>query len=105
MSNPNDSSAHKPQDLIDDLHQLVAEAEKMMGDSISEHSQEALGILRARLHSAQERLVEMGEYARKRVIAGAKSTDECIRANPYQSLAVAAGAGLILGILLSRRCR
>ena len=45
----------------------------------------------------------MYDGARKRVVAGAKCTDEAIRENPYQSLAIAGGVGLLVGLLLARR--
>ena len=99
----NKNTAPTPQDLIDDLHTLVAEAEKMVGDSVSEHSAEAVTALRARYEAAQERLGVMYEGAKERVVAGAKCTDTAIRENPYQSLAIAAGVGLLVGVLLSRR--
>ncbi len=75
----------------------------MMGDSLSEHSADAVGALRARYDAAAERLGEMYEGAKQRVTAGAKCTDAAIRANPYQSLAIAAGVGLLVGVLLGRR--
>ena len=103
MKNNKESAAQTPQDLLDDLRTLVVEAEKMLGDSITEHSEDALGALRARFDSAQERVGELCVGARKRVIAGAKYTDETIRANPYQSLAIAAGVGLLVGVLIGRR--
>ncbi len=99
----NKATAQTPQDLINDLHTLVAEAEKMVGDSLSEHSADAMSALRSRYDAAQERLGEMYEGAKQRVVAGAKCTDEAIRANPYQSLAIAAGVGLLVGVLLGRR--
>jgi ElaB/YqjD/DUF883 family membrane-anchored ribosome-binding protein len=99
----NKNTAPTPQDLIDDLHTLVAEAEKMVGDSVSEHSAEAVTALRARYEAAQERLGVMYEGAKERVVAGAKCTDTAIRENPYQSLAIAAGVGLLVGVLLGRR--
>ena len=37
--------------------------------------------------------------------AGAKYTDETIRENPYQSMAVAAGLGLLVGVLIGRRSK
>ena len=43
--------------------------------------------------------------AKQRVAAGARCTDEAIRANPYQSLAIAAGVGVVVGVLLGRRNR
>ena len=105
MKNKSTSAAQTPKDLLDDLRTLVSDAEKMVGDSLSEHSSDAISALRARYETAQERLGEFYEGARQKVVAGAKSTDEAIRANPYQSLAIALGAGLLLGVLLGRRSK
>jgi ElaB/YqjD/DUF883 family membrane-anchored ribosome-binding protein len=101
----NKSSAQTPKDLLNDLQALVGEAEKMMGESISEHTADAVSALRGRYDAASEKLGEMYEGARTRVVAGAKCTDAAIRENPYQALAIAAGAGLIVGILLGRRSK
>jgi len=105
MKNKHDSTAQTPKELLNDLHTLVAEAEKMMGDSITEHTDEAVSALRTRFDAAQERVGELYEGARKRVVAGAKCTDAAIRANPYQSLAIAAGVGLLIGVLVGRRSK
>ena len=105
MKNKSDPAAQTPNDLLEDLRSLVADAEKMMGDSLSEHSADAISALRARFETAQERLGEFYSGARQRVVAGAKCTDEAIRANPYQSLAIALGAGLLVGVLLGRRSK
>jgi len=99
----NNSPAQTPKELLNDLHALVQEAEKMMGESISEHTADAVGALRVRFDAAQERLGELYEGARKKVVAGAKCTDTAIRENPYQALAIAAGVGLLVGVLLGRR--
>ena len=105
MENNTETTAQTPKDLLNDLHTLVAEAETMMGDSLTEHSADALNALRSRFDAAQERFGELYSGARKKVVAGAKYTDETIRANPYQSLAIAAGAGLLVGGLLGRRSK
>ena len=99
----NQASTQTPQDLLNDLQALITEAEKMIGSSVSENSTAAMGALRVRYDAAQERLGELYEGAKVRVVAGAKCTDAAIRANPYQSLAIAAGAGLLIGVLLGRR--
>lgn len=99
----NQSTAQTPKELLNDLHTLVAEAEKMMGDSLSEHTADAVSALRTRFDAAQERMSEVYAGARQKVVAGAKCTDAAIRANPYQSLAIAAGVGLLVGVLLGRR--
>jgi ElaB/YqjD/DUF883 family membrane-anchored ribosome-binding protein len=99
----NQETAQTPKDLLNDLHALVAEAEKMMGESISEHTVDAVNSLRARYAVAQERMGAQYAGARTKVIAGAKCTDTAIRENPYQSIAIAAGVGLLVGVLLGRR--
>ncbi len=98
-----DPHAQSPKDLLDDLHTLVTEAEKVLAETNSTHAGETMAALRSRLDSAQARLSELYSTAKQRTIAGAKFTDETIRSNPYQSIAVAAGVGLLVGILLGRR--
>jgi ElaB protein len=102
MKNNKTAHAQTPQELLTDLRTLVSDAEKMVGDSISEHTADAVSALRSRYEAASERLGDMYEVTRKRVVAGAKATDETIRENPYQSLAIAAGVALVVGILLGR---
>ena len=60
--------------------------------------------LRDRFESLRRRFTEVYAGAREKVVAGARYTDTAIRENPYQSLAIALGAGLLVGVLLGRRC-
>ncbi len=93
-----------PAEMIEDLRKIIAEAEKMIADSAAEGIDEASAALRQRLEAARARFAEVYEDAREKVVAGARYTDTAIRENPYQSLAVALGLGLVAGILLGRRC-
>lgn len=105
MKNTAETTAQSPKDLLDDLHALVAEAEKMAGASVSEHTADAVSALRARFDAAYDRMADVYAGVRKKVVAGAKCTDEAIRENPYQALAIAAGVGLLAGVLLGRRSK
>ena len=105
MKNRHNSEIQTPEALLTDLRTLVNEAEKMIGASVSEHTADAMSALRTRYEAASERMGELYEGAKTRVVAGAKSTDQAIRENPYQSLAIALGAGLLIGVLLGRRSK
>jgi ElaB/YqjD/DUF883 family membrane-anchored ribosome-binding protein len=100
----NKHTAQSPKDILDELHSLVADAEKLVGDA-TESSEEAVSSLRSRYEAAQERLADVYDTTKQRVIAGAKYTDVAIRENPYQSVAIAAGVGVLIGVLLGRRTR
>jgi ElaB/YqjD/DUF883 family membrane-anchored ribosome-binding protein len=94
-----------PKEFLAELHALVVEAETMMADSRSEHSSEAFGNLRARFGAAQERFADICAGTKKKVVAGAKYTDVAIRDNLYQSLAIAFGVGVLVGVLVGRRSK
>lgn len=96
------STADTPEDVVANLRKLLTEAESLVGDT-TESAENKIDLLKARLSDAQERLGEFYASARKKVVAGAKQTDETIREYPYQSLAVALGIGVLVGALLRRR--
>ena len=102
MKNQKDT-VHTSKELFTEMQALVAEAQAMMADPESEQSTDALGALHDRFEAAQERFHELYAGARKQVVAGAKRADETIRDNPYQSITIAAGVGLLVGLLLGRR--
>jgi ElaB/YqjD/DUF883 family membrane-anchored ribosome-binding protein len=94
-------SLQSPEALLSDLQALVAEAERMAEGSAGEDN--AAENLRDHLEAARERLSELHAVAKRSIAAGAKGTDQMIRANPYQSMAMALGAGLLLGAIIARR--
>ncbi len=101
MKHNNDTA--KPSKLLEDLHTLVSEAEKLIGNTDVAPHPDALSKLRDRFEASQERLTELYADTRKQVVAGAKYTDTAIHDKPYQSLAIVAGLSLIVGLLLGRR--
>jgi ElaB/YqjD/DUF883 family membrane-anchored ribosome-binding protein len=105
MKSNHTHAAQTPEDLLNELRTLVADAEKMMGESINDHCTDAAATLRERFDAAQERISDLYESARGKVVGGAKRTDKTIRSHPYQSIIVATGVGLLVGILLSRRSK
>jgi ElaB/YqjD/DUF883 family membrane-anchored ribosome-binding protein len=98
MKNNPDSVA-PPEELLTQLHALVSEAEALMSGAHPGQSGEMLTNLRERFGVAQERLADLYDGAKQKVVAGAKYTDTAIRENPYQSLAIALGVGVFVGAL------
>lgn len=105
MKSETERTTQTPDDVLNELRSLVSEAEKIIGQAPQGgcDCDATIAALRERLEAAQERLAALYENARRKVVAGAKHADDTIRENPYQSLAVALGIGLLAGVLLGRR--
>jgi ElaB/YqjD/DUF883 family membrane-anchored ribosome-binding protein len=105
MTHRNAHATKTAEELLEDLRTLVSDAEALLSDSVKEHSAEAVEALSARFEALKESLGGTYERARKKVSAGAHYADEAIRENPYQSIAIAAGVGVLVGVLLARSNR
>lgn len=92
--------------LVDDLKVVMRDAEALIR-ATSAQTGEKIQEVRARaeesLRQAKVRLVEVEEEALRRAREVAEATEEYVRDNPWQSLGIAAGVGLVLGILITRR--
>jgi ElaB/YqjD/DUF883 family membrane-anchored ribosome-binding protein len=109
MKNRHDTAttAETPEQLIEHISRLMAEAEAMIAGPVSEPalSGSKLEDIKNRLQDAKERLGDVYSRARTNVIAGAKYTDETIREYPYYAMGVALGVGVLLGALIRRSSR
>lgn len=84
---------------LDDAEKLLREAAEATGDKADELRESALRSLRRTrdsLHDAQDALVEKGRQA-------ARATDDYVHDNPWQAIGLAGVAGLLLGVLITRR--
>ncbi len=92
--------------LIADLKTVMDDAEALLR-ATSAQTGEKIQEVRARaeesLRQARARLSEVEEEALRRARELADATEEYVRDNPWQSVGIAAGIGLVLGILISRR--
>jgi ElaB/YqjD/DUF883 family membrane-anchored ribosome-binding protein len=115
MKNRHDTgTTETPEQIIEHISRLMSEAEAMITGPITDKAGGKLEELRERLAAARERLNNAYSTAREtltnaydttrdHVVAGAKHTDETIRTHPYQSLAVALGIGVLLGVVIGRK--
>ena len=92
--------------LMDDLRTVVRDTEDLLkataaqtGEKAEEARRRATAALeraRVRLQEAQASATELGDEA-------IKATEQYVKENPWQALGIAAGVGLVFGVLLSRR--
>src|SRR5262249_21958104 len=84
---------------------LVTDLKKSIG-----HAEEALGAGGDRVGELKNRLVGLIDSAKvtcqrleDKTVAAAKATDRTIREHPYESIGIAFGMGLLIGVLVSRK--
>ncbi len=96
MNKHTQASSHDIGSLAEDARALMAATADVAGEKVSE--------ARNRLSAALERAKEIAGNVRDKAVAGAKVTDQTIRENPYQAIAIGVGVGAIIGYILARRC-
>ena len=92
--------------LVADLKVVVADAEELLRATASQAGEKVSAArerIQASLASAKVKLTEAEQALLEKSKLAAKATDEYVRENPWQAVGVAAAAGLVLGVLISRR--
>jgi ElaB/YqjD/DUF883 family membrane-anchored ribosome-binding protein len=99
------NQAHKDK-LMADLQLVLADAEALLAATASdatgtiaelrEKVQASLSQARSSLNGAQAQMMD-------RARAAAKATEGHVREHPWPSIGVAAGVGLVVGLLIGRR--
>ncbi|MCZ8076075.1 DUF883 domain-containing protein [Paucibacter aquatile] len=103
MSSLNQSQKDR---LMSDLHAVVAEAESLLratAGSAGEGASELRAKVQDSLDRAKRNLHDLQDAAVEKAKAAGRATDHYVHENPWQSIGVAAGVGLLLGMLIARR--
>lgn len=90
------------QKLMKDLKVLSRDAEAILHATAGQAG-DKLGDLRDRLSGALESAKDTCRRIEEKAVAGAKAADETIREHPYESIGIAFGVGLLIGVLVARR--
>lgn len=88
--------------LLEDLRAVVQDGEELLKAGASELSDRGMAA-RERLSAALELAKETRRKLEERAMAGAKATDKVIREHPYESIGIAFGVGMLLGVLIHRK--
>jgi ElaB/YqjD/DUF883 family membrane-anchored ribosome-binding protein len=90
------------QKLVADLKVLSHDAEAVLHATAGQAG-DKMADLRQKLSQALETAKATCHRVEEKAIAGAKVADQTIRAHPYESIGVAFGVGLLIGVLVGRR--
>ena len=106
MSEATDLSPANKQKFVSDMKVVVADAEEILratagvaGDKMGD-MRERVG---ERLRDAKLRLADAEAALVDRTKAAARATDDYVQENPWRAVGIAAGIGLLLGVIIGRR--
>ncbi|TDQ40583.1 DUF883 family protein [Tepidicella xavieri] len=92
--------------LMADLKVVMADAEELLAATAS-HTGERITELRERmqenLRNARHKMGDLEDALRVKTREVARATDDYVHEHPWKSIGMAAGLGLIVGLLISRR--
>ena len=99
------TTSHKNK-LMEDLQLVIEDAEELLRMTAKEAGDSAADVrkrVQARMEQAKVELVHLQDAAVAQAKAAGQAADAFVHENPWKSVGVAAGLGLVLGLLLGRR--
>ena len=91
--------------LMADFRMLAADMEHLLkaaGNQTGQHAAQVRVKAEDSLRAAKARVAELQDMAATKTRAAGRATDDYVRANPWQVLAICTFAGFVLGSMLSR---
>lgn len=92
--------------IMADLKALAGDAEALLratADDASDKAKDARARVSAALEKAKATYEQLQQQGLDSARRAARKADDTIRAHPYESIAIAFGVGVLLGVLLKRR--
>jgi ElaB/YqjD/DUF883 family membrane-anchored ribosome-binding protein len=91
--------------LVADFEALIADTEELLGATAAQGGEKVTAMrlrMAERLADAKDRLNTVQHAVVDKTKASVKATDDYVRTNPWQSVAIAGGVGFVLGFLVTR---
>ena len=92
--------------LVQDFRIVVADAEELLKATASQAGEKVAAArerVQESLHQAKVKLAEAEDVVVLRTKQAVRVTDEYVQENPWRAVGIAAGVGLIIGLLIGRR--
>jgi len=106
MSSTQQTEISAQQQLVSDIKTVIADAEEVLNATADQAGEKVANLrarVQARLHDAKVRLIHAEEVLISKTKAAAKATDAYVHESPWTAVGIAAGLGLLLGVLIGRR--
>jgi ElaB/YqjD/DUF883 family membrane-anchored ribosome-binding protein len=106
MSEVADLTNNSKQKLVSDMKIVVSDAEEILRATAGVAGEKMVDLreqIADRLHDAKMRLADAEAALVDKTKAAARATDDYVNDNPWQAVGIAAGVGLLLGIIIGRR--
>lgn len=106
MSEVAEMTNNSKQKLVSDMKIVVSDAEEILRATAGVAGEKMVDLreqIADRLHDAKMRLADAEAALVDRTKAAARATDDYVNDNPWQAVGIAAGVGLLLGIIIGRR--
>ena len=102
---PNDTTVTKDK-LVHDLRIVISDAEELLRATANQAGEKAAAArekIQDSLHRAKIKLAEAEDVLLDKGKLAARATDEYVHDHPWHAVGIAAGVGLIIGLLIGRR--
>ncbi len=106
MSESLASNVSDQQQLVSDMKSAIADAEDMLHATADQAGDKIAGLrarIQERLHGARVRLADAEAALLAKTRAAARATDAYVHESPWTAVGIAAGVGLLVGLVLGRR--
>ena len=106
MSEVTDFAEDSKEQLVSDMKVVVSDAEEILRETkgvAGEKIAELRERIAVRLRDAKMRIADADEILRDRTKAAARATDDYVNDNPWRAVGIAAGVGLLRGVIIARR--
>lgn len=106
MTESTDLSLVNKEKLVADMKIVVADAEEILRQTANvagEKAGELRERIQERLRDAKIRIADAEAVLVDRTKAAARATDDFVQENPWKAVGIAAGIGLLLGVIIGRR--
>jgi ElaB/YqjD/DUF883 family membrane-anchored ribosome-binding protein len=101
-----DMTIAQKEKLMADLRTVAADAEALLKLTANDLSENTVGLrerLQERLSQAKENMLTLQATATEKAKAAGHAADDYVHDHPWRSIAVGAGIGLVVGLLIGRR--